>query len=213
MTTPTAFPLTWPAGRRRTPPQERQRAPFSTTREHRGGGRQKAELPMSIACERVLAELTAFDTRYPLISSNVELRRDGQPRSDRAEPTDPGAAVYFTKSGRPYCLACDTYRRAADNLAAIAGHVEATRRQLRYGVATAEESLRAFEALPSPASERPWRDVLELRTAASVDREAVMVAYRRLARERHPDQGGSDSMMADLNVARGRALAEISARS
>src|SRR3546814_12896137 len=113
------------------------------------GGTSKIELPMSIACERALAQLAAFGAKYPLISSNVELRRDGLPRSDRVEPTDPGVAVYFAKGGRPYCLACDTFRRAADNLAAIAGHIEATRRQLRYGVATAEETLRAFEARQS----------------------------------------------------------------
>src|SRR3546814_10099833 len=92
-----------PAQGRRTPPQERQKAPFGTMREHRMGGTSKIELPMSIACERALAQLAAFGAKYPLISSNVELRRDGLPRSDRVEPTDPGVAVYFAKGGRPYC--------------------------------------------------------------------------------------------------------------
>lgn len=210
MTAPTAYPLSWPAGRPRTPLGLRKRAAFGFTSWSTGN---KEQLSVAKGIDRVLRELRTFDARYPLISSGVELRRDGLPRSDRREPADPGVAVYFTQGGKPYCLACDTYDRVADNLAAIAGHVEATRRQLRYGVATAEESLRAFEALPAPTTERPWREVLELRNGTSVDRNAVMAAYRRLALERHPDHGGSDAMMADLNVARDRALAELGASS
>src|SRR3546814_17727292 len=114
------------------------------------GGTSKSELPMSIACERALAQLAAFGAKYPLISSNVELRRYGLPRSDRVEPTDPGVAVYFSKGGRPYSLACETFRRAADNRAAITGPIDANPRQRRYGVATAEESPRGFGPLPPP---------------------------------------------------------------
>lgn len=33
--------------------------------------------------------------------------------------------------------------------------------------------------------------------------------YRALARERHPDQGGSDAMMAELNAARAAARREL----
>ena len=211
MSEPTNYPLTWPAGRPRRPAADRKDSPFGTTKENRAGWREKVSLPVSAAVDRVLAELRIFGARYILISTDVELRKDGIPRSNRPEPADPGAAVYFTKDGRPYCLACDTFRRVADNLAAIAGHVEATRRQLRYGVATAEESLRAFQALPPPSAERPWRDVLELRDVEprELTDAAVDQAFRRLARERHPDRGGSDAMMAELNVARARAVAEI----
>ncbi len=205
MADPTAYPLTWPAGRPRTPWQKRKRAAFKTMRESRG----LSELTVAVGTERVLRELQLFGARYPLISTDVELRRDGLPRSGKSDPTDPGAAVYFTKDGKPYCLACDTFDRVADNLAAIAGHIEATRKQLRYGVATAEESLRAFEALPPPSAERDWRDVLELRRCDRITEYHVRFAYAKLAKERHPDRGGSDAMMAELNVARDRALKEI----
>lgn len=212
MTDPTAHPLTWPANRSRTPAGRRKRGQFGSTKEirspHGTVWREKAELSIASALERVLQEMTRFEARYALISSDVELRRDGLPRSDRREPADPGVAVYFTKDGDPYCLACDTFERVADNLAAIAGHVEATRRQMRYGVATAAESLQAFRALPPPDVERPWRDVLELRSVP-VDAARVKAAFVRLARERHPDAGGSDAMMAELNAARDQALQEM----
>lgn len=208
MSTPSAYPLTWPAGRPRTAAGNRKRASFGTAQMDTRGWRDKKRLPVYVGAERVVRQLELFGARYTLISTSAELRRDGKPRSDK-EPEDPGAAVYFSKDGRPYCLACDTFDRLADNLAAIAGHIEATRRQLRYGVATAEQSLRAFEALPPPSAERPWRDVLDLGDAAVVDREAVMIAYRRLARERHPDRGGSHAMMSELNTARTRALADV----
>src|SRR3546814_18613935 len=92
-----------PAQRRRTQPQERQKAPFGTTREHRMGGTSKIELPMSIACERALAQLAAFGATYPLISSTVELRRDGLPRSDRVEPPAPGAPRSEQRPGGKAC--------------------------------------------------------------------------------------------------------------
>lgn len=204
---PTRYPLAWPAGRPRTPPASRKKAQFGKMRE-RGNWQEKNALSIAEARERVLEELHRFGARYGLISSDVELRQDGLPRSDRRDPTDPGVAIYFTKDAKPYCLACDTFDRVADNLAAVAGHIEATRRQLRYGVATAEESLRAFEALPAPGG-RSWRTVLGFKDTDPVTRDAVLAAHRRLAIKRHPDRGGSDADMAEVNTARDRALAEL----
>lgn len=209
MSDPTAYPLTWPTGRPRTPLQNRKRAQFKTRRETGWMG----DVSVAVGTERVLRELASFGARYPLISSDVELRRDGLPRSDRRDPIDPGVAVYFTKDAKPYCLACDTFDRVADNLAAIAGHIEATRRQLRYGVATAEESLRAFEALPPPGP-APWRAVLGFKDEQPATVDEIRTAHRRLLLDRHPDRpGGSHDAMAEVNAARDRALAEIEASS
>lgn len=212
MADPTAFPLAWPVGRPRTRATDRQAAKFGAVKTVRGAGGNypaRGQLSMAIAMDRLFRQVDLFGARYPLISSNVRIRQDGLPYSGERPPEDPGVAVYFQRDRRPYCLACDTFLRPEDNLAAVAAHIEATRAVLRYGVATAEETLRAFEALPSPEHERAWRDVLELRDRAAVTEADVQAAYRRLARERHPDHGGSDSMMADLNTARDRAMAEI----
>ncbi|MFX4223501.1 MAG: hypothetical protein ACMVO3_22515 [Thalassobaculum sp.] len=201
MSDPTAFPLTWPTGRPRKHPGRRRRGKFS---------KHGAPLSVAEALQRLQWELERYDARWPVISTNVELRRDGLPYSSRREPDDPGVAVYFHRDGKPYVLACDTFDRVPDNLAAVAAHIEATRAIERHGVATAEEMLRAFEALPAPDQARDWRDVLEMRDTAGITVEMVRAAHRRLAQERHPDRGGSDEMMAELNAARDRALREVS---
>lgn len=56
-----------------------------------------------------------------------------------------------------------------------------------------------YLALPAPARERdPW-EVLGVRPDAPL--EVVRAAYRELAKSAHPDRGGSDERMAELNAA------------
>lgn len=164
---------------------------------------------MADAVKRLQEEIDRIGARYAVVSSNVEVRLDGLPRSGQREPDDPGVALYFQLSGKPHCLPCDTYQRAADNIAAIAAHIEATRAIARHGVASVSEMFAGFLALPSPNQVRPWREVLELRYKILVTPAMVKVAYQRLAFERHPDHGGSDRMMAELNAARDAARQEL----
>ena len=76
-----------------------------------------------------------------MISTNLKLRLDGLPRSDQATPADPGVAVYFELDGKTIVLACDKWNRVADNIYAIAKHVDALRGQDRWGVGTVEAGL------------------------------------------------------------------------
>lgn len=70
-----------------------------------------------------------------------------------------------------------------------------------------------FQALPPPEQKRPWRDVLEVRnldcSVPSVALAGAEASYRTLARERHPDNGGSNEMMAELNAAIADARREL----
>lgn len=106
-------------------------------------------------------------------------------------------------------MPCDTYDRVADNIAAIAAHIEKTRAITRYGVASVEQMFAGFLALRSPENERPWRETLGLHRELHVSLAMVEEQFRRLARERHPDQGDSDAMMAELNRARMMARREL----
>lgn len=143
---------------------------------------------------------------YAVLSSDLARRLDGSPVLNRSAPDDPGVALYFRLNGKPLTLAADRFTEVAQNVAAIAGHIDALRRQERYGVATAAESLRAFEALPPPPT--PW-ETLDIAPGAS--RAAVEAAYRAKAKEAHPDRpGGSHDRMAALSDARDRALASPS---
>lgn len=199
----TPYPLQWPAGHARTTPERRRKGRFLA---HLSRDR----ISIYDALRRLQTELDRIGARYPVISSNVETRLDGRPRSDRRAPEDPGIAVYFQLAGKPHCLPCDTYDRVADNIAAVAAHIEATRAIERHGVATVAEMFSGFLQLPSPEMQRPRRQVFELHREPQVTLANVEAAYRRLARERHPDQGGSDTMMAELNLARDAARRELS---
>ena len=200
------YPLAWPVGWKRTPATERQRAAFAKTLTVPGDALRlasKRTVPLTIAdaARRLEGELERLGATEPVLSTNQPLRLDGTPRSDLREPADPGAAVYFRLKGKPRCLACDRWTRVADNVAAVAQHIDALRRIERYGVGTMDQAFAGYAALPpSPAD---WWIVLQVSpdaTSAQVDD-----AYRRLARASHPDSGGSHDQMARLNAARDAA--------
>lgn len=195
-----AYPLQWPQGRPRKTVAQRGYAAFG----RRDGNGSLQRLTIAAARERLQGEIERLGVFTAVLSTNVELRLDGQPRSNRPEPEDPGVALYFTLGRKPHVMACDTYHRVADNIAALAAHIEATRKIERLGVATAAEMFAGFEALPAPGS-TPWWQILGVAETATV--EQIEGVYRALARQRHPDRpGGSHDMMADLNRARAEGL-------
>lgn len=206
----TAYPLSWPLARPRT--KTREVARFASTTK------SMARRPVSVAeaVQRLLLELNRYtrpghDWRVPpgltVISTNVPTRQDGLPRAGLSEPSDPGAAVYFQLDGVPYCLPCDKYTRVADNLAAIAAHIEASRGIERWGVGSSNDIYAGFLALPEtagPSTAGTWWDVLRVSHTASP--EEINAAFRRLARTAHPDAGGSTEQMAALNEARAQGM-------
>lgn len=204
MDAPSRYPLAWPQGRPRRRWQDRAKGSFV----HNGKPIKSGD-----AATKVEAELRRLGAVYPILSSNLELRLDGRPRADRAEPADPGVCLYFQLKGQPFALACDTFTTVAQNIAALANHLDATRRIERYGVATASETLRAFQSLPPPSegivTPRRWSEVLGVPARAT--RAEIDAAYRSLARKAHPDNGGSTAAMTALNAARAQAYIEVTA--
>jgi hypothetical protein len=182
-----AYPLTWPTDQTRTPRSQRERGRFEV-----GFGRARDEL---------LAELGRMGAREIIISSNVPLRRDGLPFADAREPEDPGVAVYFTHGKRQLVIACDSYSSVRANLRAVGATVEALRAIQRHGATSMlERAFTGFAALPPKGgTERPWWEVLGVTEHAPAD--VVKAAYRRLAAEHHPDRGGDQDKMAQLNRA------------
>jgi hypothetical protein len=150
----TAFPLAWPKGKKRTNPYSRKRGPFTTAKDRgwNGGPDRDGSQPITIAgaVARLQRELKLLDARAVVISTNLELRKlDGLPKSSQARiKEDPGVAVYFRLNKDPVALACDTFIDVAQNLAAIAAHVAASRTIERHGVGSLRDIFRGFMALP-----------------------------------------------------------------
>lgn len=193
-----AYPLQWPVGWKRTQPGHRRGATFT---------KYKRQLAVLDGAQRVLQELErmGYGRNDIVISTNVELRLDGMPRSDRGEPGDPGAAVYWrTSKGEHKVMAIDQYDRVADNLAAIAATLDAMRAIERHGgAAILARAFTGFTALPAPDARREWWDVLQCRPDSSLD--VARAQFRRLASEHHPDKGGDPARMAEVNDAWVRA--------
>lgn len=208
----TANPLHWPLGKPRTPASSRIYGRFARSERAAGSSwRSTRPLTVSDALSRLRLELERLRVVELVISTNVPLRADGFPRSDQREPQDPGAAVYFKlkAGGKPHCLPCDRYRRVADNLAAIAAHIEATRAIERYGVADLAAMFAGFQALPAPA-QKTWREILGfVDVDAPPTLDQVERKFRELASEHHPDRGGNPEIFSDLVHARESARAEL----
>jgi hypothetical protein len=195
----TAFPLHWPLGWKRT--EYRQSARFRTGKE-----------PISIyrAMQRLQYELDRLGAERTLLSTNVETRLDGTPRSDRREPNDPGAAIYFVLSGRKTVMACDKWFRVADNIAALAAHIECLRGIDRYGVGSLEQAFRGYQQLEDFTQGVPWRRVLGFKDDQSVTLEMVEARFRELAKQHHPDTAGGDHLqMSQITEAIADARKEL----
>ena len=203
---PQAYPLQWPAGKPRT--AYRVNAAFGrvetqwiSTGDSGYRRSDKKRLNVLDAYRRLQVELDRLGASFAVCSTNMELRVDGIPRSDRREPDDPGVAVYFQLDGDPVVLACDRYDRVADNVAAIAAHLRASRAIERYGVGSLREIFRGFAALPPAMSVDDWRARLG-NPKSLEDAESV---YRERMKKAHPDVGGDAKEAAALNAAIERA--------
>lgn len=112
-----AHPLHWPAGWPRT----------------KGRSRSRFDVTFAAARDGLMEQLRLMGARYVILSTNVELRRDGLPYSKQSEPVDPGVAIYFEWHGKQMSFACDRWDRVRDNVRAI-GKTICGLERVRYDV-------------------------------------------------------------------------------
>lgn len=188
---PTAFPLCWPESMPRSKHPERSQ--FKTTL---AGALQNVETSLT-----KFGRLSGKPVSEIVLSSNCAL--------GISKPSDPGVAAWFKWEGQSLCIAVDRYATPAENLQAIHHVLEARCTELRHGtLALVRASFQGFKALPAPPGSH-WTEVLGLKRDAT--RDQITEAHKRLAREAHPDAGGSTEKMSKINAARDRALAEVRA--
>jgi hypothetical protein len=179
-----SYPLYWPEGWPRTEEYKRKRARFGDRSVH--------------MARRVLQdEVRRFGGRDLIISSNLELRLDGNPRSGQKQPRDVGVAIFFQRAKVDMALACDVYTTIEDNLWALCRTLDALRQIERDGSpALINRAFKGFAALPDPDAKK-WWEVLNVPETA--DQGQIRSAYISLAKQYHPDSGenGGDPVMFD----------------
>lgn len=186
-----AYPLCWPQGWPRT--HARERGSFI-------GTPAKVRVELVAEVDRMMGARPGYTYRENIIiSTNVPIRRDGEPYAQEPAYIDPGVAVYFERKGKRVCFACDKYDKVWKNMRAIAKTIEAMRGIERWGSSDMlDRAFTGFAALPSPST-RKWWEVLGVEQSA--DQTTIKARFRELARTHHPDNGGSHEMMSEINAA------------
>ncbi len=172
----TAYPLSWPPGWPKTEPLKRQSGQFKQT--------------LAAALANLKRQIELMGGKNVLLSSNYTLGHDN--------PKESGVCAYFEYEGQQMAIPCDRWHRIEHNIQAIALTVEAMRGMERWG---AKHMIKAmfsgFKALPD--IRKPWHEVLGVPpNACSAD---IKQAYRQRSKAAHPDVGGSDAQMAEVNAA------------
>lgn len=194
-----AYPLSWPEGWPRT--RNRKRGKFGSN-----FGRSRDMLLNELRLLGVRAETV-------VVSSWLPLRRDGLPYAEQARRTldDPGVAVYFTFKGKQMAMARDAYDTPFDNLHSLKIAIQHLRGLERHGGGTMmERAFSGFTTLAAPGATKHWREIIGVPPGVAVTREIVEQKYRERAKRAHPDAGGSEEQMAELNAAIAQARKEIS---
>jgi hypothetical protein len=193
-----SYPLAWPPGWPRTPYHQRKAGRDQFRRVN-------GTWTIAEARDELSREVRALGGKSVVISSNFALRRDGLLMASARKPDDESIALYFVRAGKPLAMACDRYHDAVGNLRSLSLAIEAMRQLERHGGGTMmDRAFEGFAALPAPGS-KPWWEILTVAPTATA--AEINAAFRRLAAERHPDRnGGSDAMMAELNLARAAGL-------
>lgn len=165
-----SYPLYWPESWPRATHQKQARFDDHSVRE----GRKVLE-----------DQVRLFGGSELIISSNLELRLDGLPRSNQRQPNDRGVAVFFKRNKQDFALACDVYSTVEDNLWALCRTLDALRQIERDGSpALINRAFKGFAALPDP-DQKKWWEILSVTETASG--EEIKRAFLNLARKYHPD--------------------------
>lgn len=204
-----AYPLQWPAGWPRTPPDRQDRGwQFKSTRyqqpgQNWSGVAGRGLVTFAKARDQLYDELRKLGATNVVVSSNHKPDRYGVPTESKRSVGDEGIAIYFGLKGKPMAMACDRFDNAAANMRSLGLAIDAMRQLERHGGGTMmERAFSGFVALTAPG--KNWWDVLQVKPDAT--RDVIELNFRRLARDRHPDNGGNHEDMSALNEARAAAL-------
>lgn len=193
-----AYPLRWPQG------WPRHKGERDSDRRFRSGS---SKWSWDRIMRGLQEEIERIGGKDPIISTNQPVRADGLPYAQQRAIHDPGVAVYFTRKGKSLVMAQDRFYTIMGNARSLTMAIEGLRQMERHGGAVMlERAFTGFAAIAPPDWKKPWREVFGVKPDWDGDLNKL---YREKARERHPDSGGNDRLMAELNVAFGEAKEEL----
>lgn len=202
-----AYPLQWPLGWPRTKAERRDAGWKFKQLSYANNSRERITFPR--ARDLLYDELRKLGAGNLVVSSNHPTDKYGVPIEGKRRPDDPGVAVYFDLGTKNMTMACDRYEFTAANMRSLGLAVEAMRQLERHGGGhMMERAFSGFAALPAPENmkpRRPWWEVLGLPSDCR-DKEMIEMAFRVKSKKAHPDAGGSDEAMHELNDAKREAL-------
>lgn len=184
-----AYPLNWPIGYKRPPRHQRNKSRFSQTIDK---------------AQRFLRdEVGRLGGHFLVVSTNLRLRQDGLIYVDdlKKKIDDPGVAVYFRYLGKDITMCCDNYVSVWENIYALGKSIKAIRSMERWGVSEfLERSFTGFTALPENNKQSTCWEILGFERATK-DKGLIRDSYILLAKQRHPDVGGSTVTFQELQEA------------
>jgi len=199
-----AFPLAWPEGWKRHSGYRDSDSRF----RRRYSGSTGGDLTVAKTRNQLLDELRQLGASDVIVSSNIPIKRDGTMYGDQRRVSDPGVAVYFKFKKRPMVMARDQFQTVAGNLRSLTLAIDAMRQLARHGGdMMMERAFTGFVSIAPPTWKKPWREVFGVKPDWKGDIKAL---FKEKAMNRHPDAGGNDSLMAELNVAYEEAKQELS---
>lgn len=196
---PAPYPLTWPEGRRRTPPGRRVRATYTV----RGYAEAMSSLETEIARWQ-RRERTTRITDWQLTATH-----SGRGRPDTSG--DPGASLWFVLGGQDISaaaelrvLACDRFVELPHNIRGLGLTMERLRLVDEVGAYSIVQATEGARLLPAPERAIDWRQVLGL-VAGDWPIRVVEDLYRSQARE----AGEGSARLTELNLAIAAARKEL----
>lgn len=199
-----SYPLKWPEGWKRTPEGKRKTS-------------YQFKVAPGKALDELYATLASLGAKSIVLTSHLPVgARSGMPMIENARGrlADPGVSVYFWREEKEFVMAQDAFDTPLGNLRSIGIALEALRTLERHGGAhLAERAFGGFAALPPPEKPLDWREELTIKGLIGepdMVRFIAEQAYKRLAKDAHPDNGGNVERMARLNKAIEAARAELS---
>ncbi len=182
-----SYPLQWPSGVPRNKKPKRSR--FDT--------------PPSQTIQNLHYQLRLLHAKNPVISSNMRTYRRGGRDIPYANQTveDPGVAIYFEYQGTQHCIPCDRWDVVYDNIHAVGKTIEAMRGIERWGTfEMMKATFQGFEQLPPGSDEEYGVEKEEVQYFSDCDSlRELKERYRNLSTAFHPDKGGKNSDMAEIN--------------